>query len=721
MIDLIKSSLLLSTPSSFITALLAFILSGRNLVATLAVGTGSTVATCTTVVIIKYSQNKKLERIKLLSYDIEQFEQKKKELEKELEQKKEQLLYIRGEFSEMKGRYDVLKEEVSSLANKKVDIEKRINDIQVKNPQLEYQEELQRAIEQARLEKARIEGQITALTKQVEQLNRETRQLQIVEVELATKRSQVQQLVLELNSMSERVKEMHMKEAEVELLRITYDALFSEKQGFEDRLKELKPLVEGLEQQKQRLLEEINQIEQEYRLAEQLKENLTNQKMQIEENEALIRRQQRDQARLQGIINQQEEERAKLQVEEEALRKRIRELEEDVNRIESSAQYALEQLVKPLWINLPSAPRNIDEDDFLEKFQEYLRDKEFDFPERVIRAFHTSLKVQDISPLVILAGISGTGKSELPQQYAYFAGFEMITLAVQPRWDSPQDIQGFYNYIERKYKPTDLMRGLWQYKNDPKMLDRMVIVLLDEMNLARVEYYFSDFLSKLETRRSTETYLEIDIGSLALSEEQRKLPIPEQFLFVGTMNEDETTQSLSDKVLDRANVLTFGKPANLRLRREFHRKTTITKEYITYSNFKKWMKTPNPDSSIVQKIKHYVDLANQVMENLGHPFAHRVYQAITRYVVNYPRASDPESPEFCHALGDQFGQKLIPKLRGIMVEEAQEELDKLARLIEEINDSALQKAFKRAIDKGRAYGQFQWEGLSYKEDNENLS
>jgi hypothetical protein len=56
-----------------------------------------------------------------------------------------------------------------------------------------------------------------------------------------------------------------------------------------------------------------------------------------------------------------------------------------------------------------------------------------------------------------------------------------------------------------------------------------------------------------------------------------------------------------------------------------------------------------------------------------------------------------------------------------MVEEAQEDFDKLARLIEEINDSALQKAFKRAIDKGRAYGQFQWEGLSYKEDNENLS
>ncbi len=91
------------------------------------------------------------------------------------------------------------------------------------------------------------------------------------------------------------------------------------------------------------------------------------------------------------------------------------------------------------------------------------RSKGLAFPQRVIHAFHTSLKVQDISALVILAGISGTGKSELPQRYADYIGAQLLTLAVQPRWDSPQDLQGFYNYVEKKFKPTDLMRGLYQY------------------------------------------------------------------------------------------------------------------------------------------------------------------------------------------------------------------------------------------------------------------
>ncbi len=99
-----------------------------------------------------------------------------------------------------------------------------------------------------------------------------------------------------------------------------------------------------------------------------------------------------------------------------------------------------------------------------------------------------------------------TGKSELPQKYANYIGAQLLTLAVQPRCNSPQDLQGFYNYVEKKFKPTDLMRGLYQYNHDSAMQDRIVIMLLDEMNLARVEYYFSEFLSKLETRRSYQTY-----------------------------------------------------------------------------------------------------------------------------------------------------------------------------------------------------------------------
>lgn len=241
------------------------------------------------------------------------------------------------------------------------------------------------------------------------------------------------------------------------------------------------------------------------------------------------------------------------------------------------------------------------------------------------------------------------------------------------------------------------------------MHGRIIMVLLDEMNLARVEYYFSDFLSKLETRRSKPTYLSLDVGSLKLPEKQRDILIPEEFLFIGTMNEDETTQSLSDKVLDRANVLTFGRPNELKLR---GRKIKYEKaeNYLPWNEFVKWTKEPDPDSPMVIEIKDFVDRANAIMEKLGHPFAHRVYQAIAKYVVNYPGA-EQDLQIRRQAIADQFGQKLLPKLRGIRIDEASTELDEMKRLIQELDDPALTEAFDRA-KQGR-YGQFQWKGMLY--------
>ncbi|MBE9168941.1 hypothetical protein IQ238_15950 [Pleurocapsales cyanobacterium LEGE 06147] len=250
------------------------------------------------------------------------------------------------------------------------------------------------------------------------------------------------------------------------------------------------------------------------------------------------------------------------------------------------------------------------------------------------------------------------------------------------------------------------------------MKARLVIVLLDEMNLARVEYYFSDFLSKLETRRSQATYLDLDVGSLPLREEERKLPIPKQFLFVGTMNEDETTQSLSDKVLDRANVLTFGKPQQLKLREEANSNGSSAgsfQGYVSYSQFEGWMRKPEPNSDLVSQIHHYLDNANAIMDKLGHPFAHRVYQAITRYVVNYPGVVEENSEAFNAALADQFGQKLLPKLRGLMIDECHKELENFSSIFKQIGDRALIDAFETA--KEGHFGQFQWRGFVYPEQS----
>mgnify|MGYP004675976487 CR=1 FL=1 len=225
-------------------------------------------------------------------------------------------------------------------------------------------------------------------------------------------------------------------------------------------------------------------------------------------------------------------------------------------------------------------PNAMAEPEWLEDFQDKLRKHGIVFSERMIYAFHTGMKVADLSPLVVLAGISGTGKSLLPQLYAHAIGMNFVQLAVQPRWDSPQDMLGFYNYTENRFKATELSRLLWQYDrwNNPKNAPRddestpMNLVLLDEMNLARVEYYFSDLLSKLEVRRTINpddpdsrraAEIEIECGATGDNAQTRRLFVAPNTLFVGTMNEDESTQTLSDKVMDRANVLRFGCPKSL--------------------------------------------------------------------------------------------------------------------------------------------------------------
>ena len=448
-------------------------------------------------------------------------------------------------------------------------------------------------------------------------------------------------------------------------------------------------------------------------------------KLEIKQKQRDINNLKSEENSILGHLDSDKRQKAELIQDIKKLEKYLKQLKGEIEEIENSAKVALQALHKALWHDFPQSKRQIDttptgEQQFISEFTKHLTERGLTFPQRVINAFHTSLKVQDISALVILAGISGTGKSELPQRYAEYIGAQKLTLAVQPRWDSPQDLQGFYNYMEKKYKPTDLMRGLYQYQEDMNMKDRLVIVLLDEMNLARVEYYFSDFLSKLESRRSQKTtYLDLDVGSLPLPENERKLAIPQQFLFVGTMNEDETTQSLSDKVLDRANVLTFGKPEEFALRNGNKNLAITSQDYISYSQFQGWIRKPDPDSEIVTKLRNYLNDANTIMDKLGHPFAHRVYQAITSYVINYPGVSDGDESAFNAALADQFGQKLLPKLRGLMIDECHRELEDFSRLINDIGDKALMDAFEAA--KQDRFGQFQWRGFVYPKESKQES
>lgn len=381
-----------------------------------------------------------------------------------------------------------------------------------------------------------------------------------------------------------------------------------------------------------------------------------------------------------------------------------------------------------------------DETEVLQQLQYSLRQEGLFFSPRVIDAFHTSLKCHAINPLTVLAGVSGTGKTLLPMRYAEIMGMHRLVISVQPRWDSPQDMFGFYNYLEKEYKATELSRSLlrmdpYNYKSQEfSELDsdwakkRLLLVLLDEMNLARTEYYFSEFLSKLELRREvkdesvphrrSQAEIELDTGP---SEYRFRLWVGHNVFFVGTMNEDETTQTLSDKVLDRANVIRFGKPdEKAESAEETMHEQTNSQGYLSFNKWRSWQQDFKKNEDWYEKMVNWTRRLNMALDRVGRPFGFRVQQAIGHYVANYPRVDDEDRYKF--ALADQIEQKIIPKLRGIDLggENANECLSDVEAIIAELDDNELNDAFAAARTESENLGMFQWRGVTRRIGEGNL-
>ena len=390
------------------------------------------------------------------------------------------------------------------------------------------------------------------------------------------------------------------------------------------------------------------------------------------------------------------------------------------------AAKSLESLWTPIQLNTYKGSfANKDENAMITKVNDKLRSKGLLYHERVINSFHTNLKINEISPLTVLAGISGTGKSLLPMIYCEAMGINFLSLAVQPRWDSPQDLFGFYNYMEKRYVSTDLARAMVEferYDNNIEKLeklgathaggrkDQMLLVLFDEMNLARIEYYFSEFLSRLETRRDIDVtkpeerqkaQLKIEAGQL----KDIFLFPSNNLLFVGTMNEDESTQSLSDKVMDRASILRFGKPTRLASRVE-HANAECQEQgpCLPRESWEKWINPNEPDNEICNTIESL----NQIMNDLGRPFGHRVGKAIKQYISNYPQGEN----HINLALADQIEQRIIPKLRGLSVSENKKEFEAIGNILTK-RDQELAQQFKTCLDnaQNRGFGTFNWLGF----------
>ncbi len=266
-----------------------------------------------------------------------------------------------------------------------------------------------------------------------------------------------------------------------------------------------------------------------------------------------------------------------------------------------------------------------------------------------IRKFISGMAV---SKLIILQGMSGTGKTSLAHAFGLFTDNPSVVIPVQPMWKERTDLVGYYNEFTKKFNETLLLRKMYEanYSGD------MYVTVLDEMNIARVEYYFAEFLSLLELPDPDERYIDVvsdvwendPIGLL-----DGRMRLPDNMWFIGTANNDDSTFAISDKVYDRAMILDLDSKAES-FRAEKSRGLKISAEqfrHLTNDAIRRY--------SISRRNRNRLkELDEYLKENFHITFGNRIMKQILEYVPVYISCGGDE----LEALDDILSKKVIRKL-----------------------------------------------------------
>lgn len=275
---------------------------------------------------------------------------------------------------------------------------------------------------------------------------------------------------------------------------------------------------------------------------------------------------------------------------------------------------------------------------------------------------HTAIKC---SSLVILSGLSGTGKSQLVEVYAKALGIEerLLVIPVRPSWNDDSDLLGYVDLVHMVYRPSDtgFVDLLVSAQNNS---DKMYLVCFDEMNLARVEHYFSQFLSILERqKRELQLYDEQYIGRLYNSKDYPyKIKIGDNIRFVGTVNVDESTYHFSDKVLDRANVIQLNV---LNYATEWKEKPYATKRPVIWSSDDYARLLVKGLASHADRLHELLWDIHQLMQcaSTKYGIGPRIVKAIETYLNNLPQEVI-DNFDRRSALDYQVVQRVLTKVRG---------------------------------------------------------
>ncbi len=318
-------------------------------------------------------------------------------------------------------------------------------------------------------------------------------------------------------------------------------------------------------------------------------------------------------------------------------------------------------------------PEASDMEELVRHCSNYLLSKGFHFERDDIANLFLSLKSK---PFVILAGISGTGKSKIIQLIGDAIGAKVILIPVKPDWSDNTDLMGYEDF-QQQFRPARLTRALVQAHENP---DVPYFILLDEMNLARVEHYFSDFLSVMETRDWGENNKIIskniceDGGSNVIPCEEKALiesylkkglTIPQNVYIFGTVNMDETTHPFSRKVLDRANTIEFNRIDlrfdPLQIGEEPSGELNTLRNEALVSPFLTLSDAYEEDPKLFNEVIDELVVINSILEKRGFHVGYRLRDEVCFYMYLNKKS---ELLDRNIALDYQIHQKVLPRIFG---------------------------------------------------------
>ena len=301
----------------------------------------------------------------------------------------------------------------------------------------------------------------------------------------------------------------------------------------------------------------------------------------------------------------------------------------------------------------------LEERELIEHILRYVRSRGYNYPERLVKSYYISLKTK---PFVILTGYSGMGKTALTRLFAEAVSENVeeqyLRIAVQPNWLDDRHLLGFYNPLTGRYVSTPFLDFLLRAVENP---DKPYFLCLDEMNLSRVEYYFSRFISAMESLDRV-IYLHGFSGGVK-TEDGRIIPprvrMPHNLYISGTINIDEASYSLTPKLIDRANVIEFHNVDVWSEEAEDYDKR-IKLSISTLKGFKGEL-SPRERKWVLDTLREI----NDMTARYGFPISQRVKRETLSYIAN-SRGIYSEDPEenLRVAMDLQVKQRVLTKISG---------------------------------------------------------